>query len=89
MREPDVEISAAARAQEVRFECKPEVRIAAYSDSPATAALDSNRENLPDKLEPGVTYRNFAVRWRLSARLNDPGSDHDAHRQPARGRREG
>jgi hypothetical protein len=72
-REPDVEIAAAVRADEVRFECKPEVRVVAYADSPATAALVSERENLPGELEPGVTYRNFAVRWRLSARLADPG----------------
>jgi hypothetical protein len=82
-REPDVEIAAAVRADEVRFGCKPEVHVAAYSDSPATAASVSERENLPDELEPGVMYRNFAVRWRLSARLTDPGCGHDTDRRPA------
>ena len=71
-REPDVEIAAVVRADELRFECKPEVRVAAYSDSPASAESVSERENLPDELEPGVTYRNFAVRWRLAARFDDP-----------------
>ena len=71
-REPDVEIAVAVRADELRFECKPEVHVVAYADSPATAELVSERENLPDELEPGVTYRNFAVRWRVAARLNDP-----------------
>jgi len=71
-READVEIAAAVRADELRFECKPEVHVVAYADSPATAELVSERENLPDELEPGVTYRNFAVRWRVAARLNDP-----------------
>jgi hypothetical protein len=71
-REPDVEIAAAARADEVRFECKPEVSVRAYADSPATAESFSERDNLPDELEPGVTYRNVAVRWRLAARLDDP-----------------
>jgi hypothetical protein len=73
-REPDVEIAAAVRADEVRFECKPEVRVVAYADSPASAESVSERENLPDELEPGVTYRNFAVRWRAAARLHDPDS---------------
>jgi hypothetical protein len=73
-REPDVEIAAAVRADEVRFECKPRVHVAAYADSPARAESVSERENLPDELEPGVTYRDFAVRWRLAARLNDPES---------------
>ena len=71
-REPDVEIKAAVRADEVRFECKPEVDVVAYADSPASAESVSERENLPDELEPGVTYRDFAVRWRVAARLKDP-----------------
>jgi hypothetical protein len=71
-REPDVEIAAAVRVDEVRFECKPEVDVIAYSDSPAVAESVSERENLPDDLEPGVTYRKFAVSWRVAARLQDP-----------------
>jgi hypothetical protein len=71
-REPDVEIAASVRAQELRFECKPEVRVGAYADSPARAESTSERENLPDELEPGVTYRNFAIRWRLTAQLEAP-----------------
>jgi hypothetical protein len=73
-REPDVEISTAVRADEVRFACKPEVRIGAYANVPASAELVSERDNLPDEVKPGVTYRNVAVRWRLAARLRD--SDH-------------
>ena len=71
-REPDVEIAAAVRADVVRCEGKPEVRVRAHADAPATAESVSERENLPDELEPGVTYRNVSVRWRLAARLDDP-----------------
>ena len=71
-REPDVEIAAAARADEVRFECKPEVRVRAYSNVPASAESVSERDNLPDAVEPGVTYRDVSVRWRASLRLDDP-----------------
>jgi hypothetical protein len=71
-REPDVEISAAVRAAELRFECKPDVEVRAYSDSAASGESVSERENLPDELEAGVTYRDFAVRWRFGARLDDP-----------------
>ena len=49
-REPDVEIAARARADEVRFACKPEVRVRAYADAPATAESVSERENLPDEV---------------------------------------
>jgi hypothetical protein len=72
-REPDVEIAASVRAKELRFECKPEVRIGAYADAPASAEHVAERENLPDEVESGVTYRDVAVRWRLAARLEDPG----------------
>jgi hypothetical protein len=71
-REPDVEIAARARADEVRFECKPEVRVGAYANAPATAESVSERENLPDEVQPGITYRDVSVRWRLAARLDDP-----------------
>jgi hypothetical protein len=64
-REPDVEIAATVRADELRFECKPEVVVRA-------AESVSTRENLPDEVEPGVTYRNIAVSWRVAARLSDP-----------------
>ena len=70
--EPDVEIAASVRAKELRFEIKPRVDVVAYSDSGATAESGSERENLPDELEEGVTYRDFAVRWRAAARLRDP-----------------
>jgi hypothetical protein len=71
-REPDVEIAARVRADEVRFECKPDVRVGAHANAPATAESVSERENLPDEVQPGVTYRNVSVRWRLAARLDDP-----------------
>lgn len=69
---PDLEMAAAVRAREVRFECIPEVRVVVYADVPTSAEQVSERENLPDQLEPGVTYRDFEVRWRVSARLDDP-----------------
>lgn len=71
-REPDVEIAASARVAEMRLECKPRAQSRAYADSPASAERASERDNLPDELEPGVTYRNFAVSWRLAARLEEP-----------------
>jgi hypothetical protein len=70
-REPDVEMAATFRAKELRFGCKPEVHIGAHSDTPATVEHISERENLPDTVEPNVTYEDVVVRWRLAARLQD------------------
>jgi hypothetical protein len=71
-REPDVEIAAAVRARELRFECKPDVEVGAYANAPASAESVTERENLPEELQEGVTYHDVAVRWRLAARLEDP-----------------
>lgn len=71
-RRPDVEMSAAVRAKELRFERKPDVEVRAWANSPASAESVSERENLPDEIEEGVTYRDFAVRWHVAARLEDP-----------------
>jgi hypothetical protein len=70
--EPDVEIAATVRAEEVRWECAPEASVRVHSDSPASAERVSERENLPETVEPGVTYRDIEVSWRVSARLEDP-----------------
>jgi hypothetical protein len=70
-RKPDVEISASVRAKELRFECKPDVEIGISGEPAVSGGSVSERENLPDELEPGETYRDFAVRWRLAARLED------------------
>jgi hypothetical protein len=71
-RPPDVEIAAAVRADEVRFDVKPQVRVVAYADSPAMAETDGARQGLPDEVEPGVTYHDVAARWRVAAWLRDP-----------------
>ncbi len=71
-REPDVEMEFSVRAKELRFECKPDVDVVAFADAPATAELQSERENLPDEVEAGVTYRDIAVRWHAAARLGEP-----------------
>jgi hypothetical protein len=52
--------------------CKPRIRVSVYADVPASAEVGSERENLPARLEPGVTYRDFAVRWRAAAYLEEP-----------------
>jgi hypothetical protein len=75
-RKPDVEISASVRAKELRFERKPEVEIEIFGEPAVSGGSVSERENLPEELEPGKTYRDFAVHWRLAALLEeDPPAD--------------
>ena len=49
-REPDVEIAATIRADELRFESVPEVSVRAYANEPGSAELTSERHNLPDEV---------------------------------------
>jgi hypothetical protein len=89
--EPDVEIGAAARANRLRFKRKPRVEVNTHAESDIDPELaremdriegeggsHSERENLPDEVEPGVTYRDVRVRWHAAARLKDV----EARREP-------
>jgi len=71
---PDVEIGAVVKAKSLRFERVPDVDVAFTGDEPREQVSGSERENLPDQVEPGVTYRNVRVRWRAAAKI-DPGDD--------------
>ena len=76
----DVEIGAAMRAKTLRFKRVPETEVSLEADAQRESdALEhepegesdsqGERENLPDKVEPGVTYRNVRAAWRGGARI--------------------
>jgi hypothetical protein len=78
--DPDVEIGAAVRAKKLRFRRKPKVEVTTYAHREidrrladevrieGDAGSHTERENLPDEVEPGVTYRDVRVRWKAEAR---------------------
>jgi hypothetical protein len=89
--EPDVEIGAAASAKSLRFKRKPRVEVNTHAESEIDPELaremdrvegeggsHTERENLPDEVEPGVTYRDVRVRWRAAARLKDVDAEPDS-----------
>jgi hypothetical protein len=67
----DIVLFARVRAETLRFESTPEVR-AAVSGCPQ---LDTTRlvirTNLPQPVQPGVTYRNVLIDARLRAQFAD------------------
>jgi hypothetical protein len=80
----DVEIGASVKAKRLRFREKPRTQVELHGelDEPEDhgelkTAFGSERQNLPDEVEPGVTYRDVRVRWRAAARLEEPGSSED------------
>jgi hypothetical protein len=82
--DPDVEIGAAVRAKKLRFRRKPKVEVTTHARREIDPALadelriegdggsQTERENLPDEVEPGVTYRDVRVRWKAGARVRSP-----------------
>jgi hypothetical protein len=77
----DVEIGASVEAKRLRFRQKPKTQVELHGelrelegDGEIQTASGSERTNLPDEVEPGVTYQDVRVRWRAAARLREPGS---------------
>jgi hypothetical protein len=77
--EPDVEIGARVHARELRFRSEPKTHVELHGEvtergrrrQDVDTASGSERRNLPEEVEPGVTYRDVDVRWRATARLRD------------------
>jgi hypothetical protein len=82
-RPPDIEIGARASAKRLRFRRKPttnvefegETRIQSderVEEVELETDSGSERRNLPDEVEPGVTYRDVEVGWSARARARMP-----------------
>lgn len=67
----DIEFTADVKARELRFEevSDTEVRFTTHPERESASGTD--RENLPDEVEPGVIYRNPTVRLRIATALAD------------------
>jgi len=70
----DVEIGAIVKAKQLRFRQKPKTHVEFHGElhepdgqGELQTTSGSERENLPDEVEPGVIYRDVRVRWRAAA----------------------
>ena len=81
--EPDIEIGAAVKARKLRFRRKPETKVEfegrsrvrsdeRIEDVELETESGSERRNLPEEVEPGVTYRDVEVGWAARARAEMP-----------------
>jgi hypothetical protein len=68
----DVEVFTSVRADELRFESVPETKVWFEGEPAERSSSKSERDNLPDEVEPDVTYRDIAVRWRARSRIVHP-----------------
>jgi hypothetical protein len=82
-RPPDIEIGARASARKLRFRRKPKTKVefeggtrVRSDDRIEEVELESDshteRRNLPEEVEPGVTYRDVEVGWAAKARARLP-----------------
>jgi hypothetical protein len=78
VRPPDVEIGASVRAKKLRFKNRPQTETAVEGADRSF----SERKNLPDEVEPGVTYRDVHVRWRLAAAIEEGEDAKGDRREP-------
>lgn len=71
---PDIEFTADVKAKELRFEEVPETEVRFTGHPRRESASGTDRENLPEEVEPGVTYREPEVRLRIATALarDDP-----------------
>ena len=66
---PDIEFTASVRARKLHFEEVPETEVR-FSGPPKRASVSSTeRENLPEEVRRGVTYRNSSIRLRIATGL--------------------
>lgn len=78
---PDVEISATVKSRELRFEEVPETRTRFWGSPERESVSGTERENLPDEVKSGVTYRDPRVRLRIASGLTDGGSRPEARQK--------
>jgi hypothetical protein len=74
-RAADIELVASVEADELRFDEPPKTEVRFFGEPGHESASGSDRTNLPEKVEPGVTYRNVRIEYRLATRLAEPTSD--------------
>lgn len=69
METPDIEFTANVRAREMHFDEVPETEVRFRGQPERASVSGTERENLPEKVRRGVTYRNFSLRLRIATEL--------------------
>ena len=69
--EPDIEIVARVRADELRFDSEPEVEVRFPGSGKRDSRQVTTRKNIDKPIKPGKTYRRVFVATRISSRLLD------------------
>lgn len=65
----DIVITATVRAKELKFEVVPTPTVNFPGNQPRQTVWEADRTNLPQTVEPGVTYRDIGIRLRIYSRF--------------------
>lgn len=65
----DLVITANVRARELKFEIVPNPSVEFPGKPERRTVWEAKRENLPETVEPGVTYRDIGIRLRIYSRF--------------------
>ncbi len=66
---PDIDFTAHVKARELRFEKVPETNVRFWGQPERDSVSGTERENLPEEVRPGVTYRDVSVQLRIASEL--------------------
>jgi hypothetical protein len=69
--EADLSITARVTARELRFEKVPNPKVEFTGQPRRETVWEAERENLPDAVQPGVTYRNVGITLRITSVFAD------------------
>ena len=72
--EPDLAIVARVRADQLRFERVPEPRVRLVANAGSLTGVTvwtTDRHNLPDPVQPNVTYRDIGILLTITSTLPD------------------
>ncbi|HYH87136.1 MAG TPA: hypothetical protein VEX60_16910 [Pyrinomonadaceae bacterium] len=67
----DLSITARVTARELRFEKVPNPKVEFTGQPRRETVWEAERENLPDEVQPGVTYRNVGITLRITSVFAD------------------
>ena len=69
---PDIDVFTSLKAKELKFGKVPKARVWFEGNPGEESSSHVERENLPEEVEPDVTYRNVKVDWTVLSRLVHP-----------------
>ncbi len=68
---PDIDLTATVKARELCFDEVPDTEVRFWGHPERNTVSGTERKNLPEKVQRGVTYRNASVRLRIASELID------------------